>query len=415
MVSRLRGMKDSGVEWIGQIPKDWKLARLGSLLSERNEKVSDIDYAPLSVTKYGIVPQLESAAKSDNHSDRKKVCVGDFVINSRSDRKQSCGLSELEGSVSVISIVLKNRHIEPSYLKYLLDNYGFAEEFYRWGTGIVADLWSTRYERMKRLTLPIPSLERQKQIGCLIECKTSLLDSLIEKTKSTIADYKLLKQSIITEAVTKGLDKNVELKDSGIEWIGEIPKGWKIVKFNRIASVKSNLVNPDDYLEFIQISPDRIEKNTGQLLDCVTVKDSGVISPNHHFKKGQILYSKIRPELNKVTIAPHDGLCSADMYPIETSLNVKYLMYFMLSQAFMTQVTMNNNRVKMPKINQDELSEIKILYSSLEEQDAIVQYLDGTLDRLSKIIVQKERLIEELNQYKKSLIYEYVTGKKEVL
>jgi len=140
-----KAMKDSGVEWIGEIPEDWGLETIGKIFHNRNEKVSDYDFEALSVTKIGIVPQLENAAKSDNHNDRKKVCVGDFVINSRSDRKMSAGVSTLEGSVSLINLVLYSDKVLPAYSNYLLKNYAFAEEFYRWGTGIVADLWSTRY------------------------------------------------------------------------------------------------------------------------------------------------------------------------------------------------------------------------------------------------------------------------------
>ena len=212
-----REMKDSGIEWIGKIPKEWDLLPLGNCFLERNEKVSDKDWQPLSVTKKGIFKQLENVAKSDAHDSRKKVCKGDFVINSRSDRKQSCGLSDLDGSVSLINIVLKNISFYTEYTKYLLKNDGFAEEFYRWGSGIVADLWSTKYSKMKKIILPIPSLEEQEKIANYLNKKVVDIDLIIEKTKTTIEDYKKYKQSIITEAVTKGLNPDVEMKDSGIE------------------------------------------------------------------------------------------------------------------------------------------------------------------------------------------------------
>lgn len=122
-----RKMKDSGINWIGEIPENWTLLPLGNCFKERNEKVSDYVWEPLSVTKQGILKQLETAAKSDAHDSRKKVCKNDFVINSRSDRKQSCGISPYNGSVSLINIVLENRVLDTGYVKYLLKNYGFAE------------------------------------------------------------------------------------------------------------------------------------------------------------------------------------------------------------------------------------------------------------------------------------------------
>ena len=144
-------MKDSGIEWIGEIPEDWEVSKIGSHYIERTDKVSDLDFEPLSVTKNGIVPQLETAAKSSNHNNRKLVLKNDFVINSRSDRKMSAGISSMDGSVSVINTVLYSYTIDRDYTKYLLKNYAFAEEFYRWGTGIVDDLWSTKWLKMKNI------------------------------------------------------------------------------------------------------------------------------------------------------------------------------------------------------------------------------------------------------------------------
>ena len=161
----MRKLKDSGVEWIGEIPEHWEVSTISKVFSQRNMKVSDFDFSPLSVTKHGIVPQLESAAKSDDHSNRKLVKKGDFVVNSRSDRKMSSGVSEFDGSVSLINLVMipRGEKLNGKFVGYLLKNYGFAEEFYRWGTGIVADLWSTNWERGKRIQLPIPPIAEQQR------------------------------------------------------------------------------------------------------------------------------------------------------------------------------------------------------------------------------------------------------------
>ena len=206
-----------------------------------------------------------------------------------------------------------------------------------------------------------------------------------------------------------------KMKHSGIEWIGEIPEDWEIIKYGKICKVKSNLVHPSEYLDYIQVAPDNIEKGSGKLLPCLTVKENGIVSDNHLFFKGQLLYSKIRPILNKVTIAPFDVLCSADIYPIETNQDYRYMMYFMLSNLFLVQVKMfTENRVKMPKINQEELAQITSSIPPIEEQQAIVSYLDKKCTQIDSLIAIKQRKIEKLQQYKKSVIYEYVTGKKEV-
>lgn len=415
----MREMRNSGVEWIGDVPATWQTLTIGSLFKVRNEKVNDTDYPPLSVTKGGVVPQMENVAKTDANDNRKMVLANDFVINSRSDRKQSCGVSPLDGSVSLINTVLypaTNAPIVPAYLNYLLKNHGFAEEFYRWGHGIVADLWTTRWQEMKSILLPIPSVDEQQKIVDSMEIESGKVDELIANVQAQIEKLKTYKHSLITEAVTKGLNPNAPMKESGVDWIGEIPTTWSVLKFKHIATVKSNLVEPSQYMDYPQVSPENIEKGSGRLLPCQTVAEVGVESNNHLFYKGQIIYSKVRPILNKVTIAPFDGLCSADMYPIETTINKKYLVYLMLSNVFLSQVKLvTENRVKMPKINQEEISRILLCCPDDEEQAKIVDYLDTKCSQIDTLIEIKQKKIETLEQYKKSLIYEYVTGKKEVM
>ena len=153
----------------------------------------------------------------------------------------------------------------------------------------------------------------------------------------------------------------------------EIPESWEWVRFFSVVEIATNLVSPERYFDYMHIAPDNIEKLTGTLLDCRTVAQDKVSSPNHLFFKGQILYSKIRPLLRKAVIAPFDGLCSADMYPLKTPLNKEYLLRYILSDSFNAQVaTAMSSRVKMPKINQAELSKVLIPVPPIQEQERIV-------------------------------------------
>lgn len=242
-------MKDSGIKWIGTIPEEWEVEEISKLFTQRNTKVSDFDFPPLSVTKKGIVPQLESAAKSDDHTNRKLVKKDDFVINSRSDRKMSSGVSEFDGSVSLINLVMipKQEKLSVSFVKYLLKNYGFAEEFYRWGTGIVDDLWSTNWERGKKIQLPIPPISEQQRIAKFLDEKTVLIDDIITDTKQTIEELKSYKKSLITEIVTKGLNKSVKLVSSNIEWIGTIPEHWKVEEISKLFTQRNKKVSDFDF------------------------------------------------------------------------------------------------------------------------------------------------------------------------
>ena len=395
-------LKDRGTEWLGEIPDSWRLSRIGSVYELRNTKVSDKEYPPLSVTNKGIVPQLQTAAKTHAHDDRKLVKKGDFAINSRSDRRGSCGISSYEGSVSLINTILAPLgEMNPRYYDWLFHTVQFGDEFYKWGHGIVDDLWTTNWQDMKKITIPMPDLNEQEKIVAFLDTKCSEIDALFMDIQSEIDSLEEYRMSIINEVLRCGISGKSKHKK---------------VRFKYIATVKANLVPPTFFLEYPQVSPENIAKNTGKLLSYSTVEDSGIISGNHLFYKGQIIYSKIRPNLNKAIIAPFDGLCSADMYPIEAKINSKYLLYAMLSRHFVEQVTLiMQDRVKMPKINQDELGNIGVYIAPDIEQKEIVLYLDKKCAEIDSIIETKKEQLTVLDEYKKAIIYEYVTGKKEVV
>ena len=196
-------MKDSGISWIGEIPEHWEVKKIGSLFVERREKVSDKEYPALSVSKQGVTPQLDTAVKTDNGDNRKKVCKNDFVVNSRSDRKGSCGVSPYTGSVSLINIVLSPReNIEAQYFHHLFRSNNYIEEYYRIGRGIVADLWTTRYSEMRNIFVPLPPINEQQAIVAYIEEKCEKIDKLASELQSEIEYLKEYKQRLIADCVT---------------------------------------------------------------------------------------------------------------------------------------------------------------------------------------------------------------------
>ena len=238
-----REMKDSGIAWIGRIPATWTLSKIGSLYTQRNEKVSDKDFAPLSVTMKGIVPQLETAAKTDDGDNRKLVRKGDFAINSRSDRRGSCGISAYDGSVSLINIILIPRgEMHPGYYDWLFHTSLFADEFYKWGHGIVDDLWTTRWQEMKAICVPVPPYHDQERISSFLNEKCAEIDAVLEKTRTSIEEYKKLKQAIITQAVTKGVHEDRPMKESGIIWLDAVPADWKISKIKHTISPRKTCI-----------------------------------------------------------------------------------------------------------------------------------------------------------------------------
>lgn len=325
------------------------------------------------------------------------------------------GLAEERGIITSAYLTIRNRsNFCPKYLYYYLHSFDIAKGFYGMGAGVRQGL---NWDGVKWLKILAPSVPEQERIAAFLDAECAEIDAVLEKTRASIEEYKKLKQAVITQAVTKGVRGDRPMKDSGIEWIGDIPAEWSVVPFSKFARVSANLVNPSDYQDYLQVSPENIEKDSGKLLPCKTVSEVGVESWNHFFHQGQILYSKIRPKLNKVCIAPFDGLCSADMYPIDTDNISKFVVYTILSNDFNQQVAMiTENRVKMPKINQKELSKIiVVLPANRMGQQEIVDYLDGECGKIDALIAKKQQYLTEIENYEKSLIYEYVTGKKEVI
>ena len=195
--------KSTNIPWLPEIPDHWEMSKVSSHFRQRNEKVSDKEYRPLSVSKMGVTPQLDNVALSNAEGNsRKLVKVGDYAVNSRSDRKGSCGVSQYEGSVSLITIVLEPFDIDGGYVHYLFRSNPWIEEFYRNGRGIVADLWTTNYQMMKGMYLPIPPLSEQHAIVSYITERAAKIDSLIEKLNKEIECIKEYKQRLISDVVT---------------------------------------------------------------------------------------------------------------------------------------------------------------------------------------------------------------------
>lgn len=416
-----RKMRDSGIPWIGEVPEGWGIHPLYSYFAERKNKNSMLQEQNLLSLSYGKIIRKDINTNGGllpaNFTTYNIVQPNDIVIRPtdlQNDKKSlRTGLvTEKEIITSAYISLQPIANIYIKYFHYLLHSYDINKVFYNMGNGVRQGL---NYSEFSKLMLLCPGKEEQHRIADFLDSKCSEIDTLIENLRARVESAKEYKKAVITEAVTKGLDKGAKMKDSGVEWIGEVPEGWKIVRFKHIASIKSNLVQPDKYMKYPQIAPDNIEKDTGRLLSHQTVEESGIISGNHLFYRGQILYSKIRPNLNKLTIAPFDGLCSADMYPIESKLPTLFMVYSMLSTYFVSQVSLIiQDRVKMPKINQEELGEIKVVVPSQQEMLTIADYLDSKCSEIDALLQNYEDQIATLEEYKKSLIYEYVTGKKEV-
>ncbi len=413
----MREMKDSGIEWVGAIPQNWQLSKIGSLYTQRNEKVSDKDYQPLSVTMQGILPQLATAAKTDDGDNRKLVRVGDFAINSRSDRRGSCGISPLDGSVSLINIILTPRTaMHPGYYNWLFHTTLFADEFYKWGHGIVADLWTTRWQEMKSITVPVPEYAEQERIAAFLDAECAEIDAVLEKTRASIEEYKKLKQAVITQAVTKGVRGDRPMKDSGIEWIGDIPVEWDVIRVKQLLKER-NERSKEGKEEPLSMSQ-KVGLVPTKFLESIPNMASSFVGAKLAYVD-DLVFNKLKAHLGVFSVSRYDGLVSPDyaVYCSTGKSNLKYLEYIFKTPQCIGEFRKKSTGIAagLMRLYTEGLFSIYLPYPALSEQEEIAEYLNEKCAGIDALIVKKQQYLIEIENYKKSLIYEYVTGKKEVV
>ncbi|CAN2049197.1 type I restriction enzyme, S subunit [Candidatus Magnetomoraceae bacterium gMMP-13] len=415
--------KDSGVEWLGRVPEYWEIKRLGQFFEERRDKVSDKEFPPLSVTMQGIVPQLETAAKTDAGDNRKLVLKNDFVINSRSDRKGASGVSAYCGSVSLISIVLTPKRIQPTFVHHLLRSYPFQEEFYRHGKGIVADLWSTNSSEMKNILIPDIPEDEQTQIANFLDYETAKIDTLIEKQQQLIKLLKEKRQAVISHAVTKGLNPDAPMRDSGVEWLGEVPEHWivKPIKYLIALNPKKSEVHSKKSLTCNFVPMEKLKIGT-VLLDEVRVI-SDVYDGYTYFKNDDILMAKVTPCFENKNIAivrrllNGVGFGSTEIYVLRVKKEAfnTFLFYRLQENNFMAIATAAMTGAGgLKRVPSDILNNYTMAIPNEEEQIQIANFLDSETAKINNLIQKSEAAIELMQKRRTALISAAVTGKIDV-
>lgn len=417
--------KNSGVDWLGSVPDSWKLTRLGTRFFERRAKVSDTDFPPLSVTKQGILPQLENAAKTKDGYNRKLVKSGDFVINSRSDRKGSSGVSDRDGSVSLINIVLEPKGIHPKFSEHLLKSYAFVEEYYRVGRGIVADLWTTRYDEMRTITLAVPSYEEQVAISNFLGHKTAQIDEAVSIKEKQITLLKERKQIIIQKAVTQGLNPDVPKKDSGVDWIGGVPSSWTVRKLKYFTSFMGGGTPSKENMDYWGgdipwVSPkdmkfDVIETSIDSITELAVKKSSVKLVPTNSILivvRGMILARKIPVAITakKVTI-------NQDMKALTVNENVCVPLFLRLILDGLHKEISNlleESGHGTKTLPTEKLGGFSLPLPSIFEQNQILDFVAKQSDAIEKAIKIQESQIDKIKEYKATLINSAVTGKIKV-
>ena len=416
--------QDSGIDWLGDIPESWKLGRISSYFHERRKKVSDKEYPALSVTKSGVFPQWEHVAKSNDSDNRKLVKKGDFVINSRSDRKGSSGTAKQDGSVSLINIVLQTKEIEPRYSEYLFKSNAFIEEFYRMGHGIVADLWTTRFDNIKNSMMPVPTYAEQTVISDFLDQKTIQIDQAINLKQQQIAKLNEYKQITIQNAVTKGLDANAKMKDSGIDWLGDIPEHWEVKSLKRLARISPRIdfseAQLDDLVSFLPMEKVSVDG----AIDCEIKKPLREVKQGFTaFQKNDVILAKITPCFENGKGALLDkldtdiGFGSTEFHVLRAGKNIKNKYLYIVTQSHLflnIGEKMMTGSAGQKRVPTNFVANFPVVLPPIEEQHQIIIFVDDLNKKSLDTIGTLKNQIERLKEYKTILINHAVTGKIKV-
>nr|WP_144925678.1 restriction endonuclease subunit S [Paenibacillus bovis] len=411
-------MKDSGVEWIGKIPRDWKVGKvklLGEFINGYAFKPSDWGDKGLPIIR---IQNLSNPNSSYNYyegtiDEKYIVEKGDILISWSATIDIFIWEKEEALLNQHIFKVIKSNIVDKGFLYWVMKSALVELSNYKHGS----TMQHLTRPVFNNFPVPIPRIEIQKNISKIISNYTKKIDKIINDTKQSLEELKKYKQSIITQAVTKGLDQNVELKDSGIEWIGKVPETWDVIKINRLFSIKKEIANKTGYdvLSVTQrgLKVKDITQNEGQM--AADYSKYQIVQPDDFVMNHMDLIT------GWVDLAVQEGVTSPDYRVFynkqkEIVFNRFYLYVFQicyLNKIFygLGQGVSNFGRWRLQT---DKFLNFYLPLPTIEEQIEIVSYLDSQTNKVDSLIQEKERAIEELDKYKQSLIYEYVTGKKEV-
>lgn len=427
-----RKMKDSGIEWIGEIPEGWRTINPKALFTQRKDKAQKGERQLTSSQQYGILYQddymeltgSKVVTVEKDFDILKHVEAGDFVISMRSFQG-GLEYSTKSGAISsaYVMLVPNLELVYPRFYRWLLKSSVYIDALQR-TTNMVRDGQAMRYSNFAQVRLFTLPLDEQKSRADFLDLECSSIDKILFKTRSSIEEYKKLKQAVITQAVTKGVRGKREMKDSGVEWIGEIPTTYSICKLKyllknplKYGANESGIPYSDSlprYIRITDITPDGSLKYTGKLsLSEESAKD-------YILEDGDILFARSGATVGKTFIYYQSyGRSAYAGYLIKASLNnkvsPKFVYYYTCSSLY--EIWKNSIFIQstIQNIGADRYANLPVpVPKTLQEQEEIADYLDAKCAEIDKLIAKKEQLVKELESYKKSLIYEVVTGKREV-
>lgn len=420
-------MRDSGRPWLGQVPKHWKILRMKNVfevVSERNHPDAEV----LSLYReYGVLPKN---SRDDNHNvtsedtaSYKFVRVDDLVINKMKAWQGSLGISQYEGIVSPAYYVCRfiNNEVSKRYYHYLLRSRTYAQEFERLSTGMRVGQWDLGIDDFMAVPALIPPIEEQQAIASYLDDQVAKIDSTIAEAQASIEEYKQWKASIVHEAVTKGLDSDIQMRDSGIDWIGKIPESWPVRKIKHGFSIFSGATPKSDVSEYwdgdvVWVTPaDYKTEDKYVSRGRRNLSDNGYSSCGTTIvPAGSIIFSKRAPvgtvAINSIPLCTNQGCLSC--VPNNTAES-EYFYYAM--SAFTEQFELFSSGTTFKEISATTFANFEMMFPPVSDQKRISEFLAQKCSEIDSIRKEKQALINEMEVYKRSLIYEAVTGKRKVV
>ena len=419
----MREMRESGVEWLGDIPETWNLVQLGSLFSEHKNKNIGMQSTNLLSLSYGNIIRKDINTSDgllpESFEGYNVIDDGDIVLRltdlQNDQRSLRVGLSRERGIVTSAYVTLRKRNpaMNSQFFYYLIHSYDVRKGFYGMGAGVRQGL---NFASIRKIMLTLPSADEQKAIADFLGKKIAQVDTLIANVLAQIEKLKAYKQSLITEVVTKGLAPSVPMKDSGVEWIGEIPSIWSTIRVKQLLRERKerSVEGKEEPLSMSQ----KVGLVPTRMLDSIPNMASSFVGAKLAYVN-DLVFNKLKAHLGVFSVSKYDGLVSPD-YAVYYSTGVADLKY--LEHLFKTPQCILEFRKRstgiaagLTRLYTDGLFAIECPLPPKNEQQEIVAYLDEKWAQIDRFIAIKQAKIEKLEQYKRSLIYEYVTGKREVV
>ena len=413
----MREMKESGLPWIGIIPNHWECIRGKYILKYLSKPVKDDD-GVITCFRDGEVT-LRSNRREDGFTMADKeigyqgIDIGDLVVHGMDGFAGAIGISDSRGKASPVLNVLETRQ-NKRYIMYFLRSMAYGDVFVAMATGIRVRSCDLRWNKLANFDYLVPPIDEQKRIAEFLDAKCAEIDALIADIQSQIETLEQYKRSTVIETVTKGLNSNVSMKDSGIQWIGKIPETWDCIRGKYILKYITKPTREDDGV-ITCFRDGEVTLRSKRREEGFTMADKEI--GYQGIDIGDLVVHGMDGFAGAIGISDSRGKASPVLNVLETEQNKRYIMYFLRSMAYgdVFLALATGIRVRSCDLRWNKLAELFYPIPSLEEQDVIVKHIDRVIEETNNIIADKKAQISTLEAYKKSIIFEYVTGKKEVV